>query len=148
MGGPCTRPINPRRRHCENPLYCHISETVPQIFMKFGTMTHIGPPNPTGRRLGYDGVLSLYAETRQKEYPGKRSLRRRDDRGWIFLHSHALPFSCSQFPFLPIAIHTPKLKSNSHCNAIPTWLTFARRAGPDDKAHLGILLLTQCVYTR
>ena len=66
----------------------------------------------------------------------------------FFLHYHALPFQCSQFPFLPIAIHIPKLKSYSHCNAIPTWLTFARRAGPDDKAHLGILLLTQCVYTR
>jgi len=47
--------------------YIAISPQVPPIFMKFGTMTHMGPPNPTGRRLGYDGVLSLYAEIRQKE---------------------------------------------------------------------------------
>ena len=37
-----------------------------------------------------------------------------------FLHSHFLPFPCSQFTFLPISI--PNFVTNSHSHGIPTGL--------------------------
>jgi len=43
-----------------------------------------------------------------------------------FLHTHSLPFACSQFPFLSIPI--PKFKPYSHYHGIPVGFPFSSRS--------------------